>query len=77
MILSKQLRQGKLRILIEVAGCSSLDELLQVWTANSISPAIRVNERYSCISETHADQNRSDVASAGPNWRGPFCRLQL
>jgi hypothetical protein len=75
MFVSKRLRQTK--ILGDIRVFSSLHELLQARTTGSVLTANCMNKRCSYICDKRADQNRSDVASAWQNRRGPFCFFPL
>jgi hypothetical protein len=67
MALSKNVRQAKLRTLVEIEGYSSLNDLLQATITDSVSPAICVTVGcdYTCGMEP--DQDRGWCESCGNN----------
>jgi hypothetical protein len=67
MVLSKEVRQAKLRTLVEAEGHSSLDELLQATIIDSVSPAICVTVGCDYTCEMEPDQDRGWCEACGTN----------
>ena len=67
MRLSRQVRQDKLRTLVEAEGFASLQELLQAVITDSVCPAICIADGCSYTCEMEPDQERGWCEACGQN----------
>ena len=67
MALSKELRQAKLRTLVETEGYPNLEALLQATITDSVCPAICTTDSCSYTCEMEPDQDRGWCDECGTN----------